>query len=41
MSFFYLDEKSTYQNKFNVIYDDVNHLLWTSQINWDINSKSI
>ena len=41
MFFFDLDEKSTYQNKFNVIYDDVNHLLWTSQINWDINSKSI
>ena len=41
MFFFDLDDKSTYQNKFNVIYDDVNHLLWTSQINWDINSKSI
>ena len=40
MSFFDLDDYSTYQNKFKVVYDDVNHLLWSSELDWGINSNA-
>ena len=40
MPFFDLDDKSTYQNKFKVVYDDVNHLLLSSHIDWEINSNA-
>ena len=40
MSFFFLDDHSTYQNKFKVIYDDVNHLLWSSEIDWEMNTNA-
>lgn len=40
MSFFDLDDNSTYQNKFKVVYDDVNHLLWSSTLDWKMNSHA-
>ncbi len=40
MSFFDLDDYSTYQNKFKVVYDDVNHLLWSSELDWEINPNA-
>ena len=40
MVFFELDRNSTYQNKFNVVYDDVNHLKLKAFLNWNININS-
>ena len=40
MAFFGLDDNSTYQNKFAVLYDDVNHLKWSSALDWDMNSNA-
>ena len=40
MSFFDLDDNSSYQNKFKVVYDDVNHLLWSSELDWEMNSNA-
>lgn len=40
MVFFELDRNSTYQNKFNVVYDDVNHLQLKAFLNWNININS-
>ncbi len=40
MSFFDLDDYSTYQNKFKVVYDDVNHLLLSSELDWEINPNA-
>lgn len=40
MVFFDLDDNSTYQNKFAVLYDDVNHLKWSSALDWDMNSNA-
>ena len=40
MVFFELDKNSTYQNKFKVSYDDVNHLKLNAFLSWDINANS-
>ena len=40
MHFFDLDDNSTYQNKFKVVYDDVNHLLLSTLLDWEINSNA-
>lgn len=40
MPFFELDMGSTYQNKFKVVYDDVNHLRWFGKLSWDISRKA-
>lgn len=40
MSFFDLDDYSIYQNKFKVVYDDVNHLSWSSELDWEMNSNA-
>jgi len=40
MHFFDLDDNSTYQNKFKVVYDDVNHLLLSSLLDWEMNSNA-
>jgi len=40
MSFFDLDDYSTYQNKFKVVYHDVNHLLWSSELDLEMISNA-
>tara|TARA_B100000497_G_C7692323_1_gene421384 strand:+ start:1785 stop:3482 length:1698 start_codon:yes stop_codon:yes gene_type:complete len=40
MSFFELDPHSLYQNKFKVVYDNVNHLQWSSTLDWDVNPNA-
>ena len=40
MVFFELDKNSIYQNKFKVIYDDVNLFKWTSSIDWKVSQKA-
>ncbi len=40
MPFFDLDDNSTYQNKFKVVYDDVNHLLLSSALDCELNSNA-
>lgn len=40
MPFFELDDNSTYSNKFLVIYDNVNHFSFSSEIDWAMNTNS-
>lgn len=40
MSFFELDMNSIYQNKFKVVYDDVNHLKYFGKLSWKISQKA-
>jgi hypothetical protein len=40
MPFFELDMNSVYQNKFKVVYDDVNYLNWSGNLNWKLSEKA-
>ena len=40
MPFFELDMNSIYQNKFTVVYDNVNYLNWSGKLNWKLSEKA-